>query len=168
MSRSQWLLIAVAAMLAVLALVWAQAHAAAAAAERQAAVTGLQQTAAAIAELHQLSSVRDAVPSARRPDEDLVGSVHRALRRAGVGEDRFVGLQHRDDRQIPDSQVQVQRVQLRLRALQVHELGSFFQAWRGEPNPWRLSELQLTHDRRSEDDRYDVTVLLAAPYLALQ
>jgi len=166
-SRQQGLLIAVCAAALLLVAVWARGHVAAASGERTAAYAQVATTQRAIAELQTLSAVRDAVPSAKRPDADLVGGVRDSLRRAGVPEAAFVGLQHRDDRQLENSQVRVQRVQLRLRELRVDELGRFLATWRGDDTPWRIAECQLVHDRQRDDDRYDVTLLLAAPYLAL-
>ncbi len=167
MSREQWLLVAIAAAVLLLSAVWARGHVAAADRERSAAYQQVAATQREIAELQRLGSARDAVPAAKRPDADLIGGVRQALRRVGVAEDALLGLQHRDDRRLENSQVRVQRVQLRLRGLRPAELGRFLASWRDEQSTWRIAECQLVHDRQADDDRYDVALLLAAPYLAL-
>lgn len=167
MSRAQVLAVGMAFAVLMLAAVWAQTHVQTASDAREAAYQQVVQTKRAVEELRRLSAIRDEVPSAKRPDADLVIGVRDALRRAGVAEAAFVGLQHRDDRQLENSQVRVQRVQLRLRGLRPADLGRFLATWRQEGVTWRVAECQLVHDRQEADDRYDVALLLAAPYLAL-
>lgn len=167
MSRVQILLIGVAAAALALTVAAGQRAVATAEAERVAAYTHLTATRGAIAELDRLASVRDAVPAARRPDADLIGGVRGALRRAGVPERAFLGLQHRDDRQLASSRVRVQRVQLRLGALRLTDVGRFLATWRTDEHPWRVVEYQMTHAGRGDAGRYQVSLVLAAPYLAL-
>jgi hypothetical protein len=116
--------------------------------------------------------------AARRPDGDLIARVQRALVAAALPAGALSGVQPRADRQSQGSGLRVQSVQVTLRALSPAELGSWLAAWRQGEQPWRLDEVQLAHAQPAggatgvpgavasgDDNRYDVTLALAAPYV---
>jgi hypothetical protein len=137
----------------------------------------LSSACATQADLARIATLRNAaveVARGRRPDADLVARAQRSLTTAGVPVATFVGIQPRSDVARPGSAVRVQTVQLKLQGMRPSECGAWLAAWRQDGFPWRVQELQLTHaasqggkskNQGLDDDRYDVTVLLAAPYL---
>jgi hypothetical protein len=111
----------------------------------------------------------------RRPDGDLIARVQRALSDAGLPVSACSSVQPRADQTRPGAGVRVQTVVMTLRALLPAEFGAWLAAWRAGDQTWRLDDVQLTRVSvptapgaavaRSEGNRYDVALVLAAPYV---
>ncbi len=110
----------------------------------------------------------------RRPDGDLIARVQRALSDAGLPVSACSGVQPRADQTRPGAGVRVQTVVMTLRGLLPAEFGAWLAAWRAGDQTWRLDDVQLTRVvptgagglvARSDGNRYDVALVLAAPYV---
>lgn len=122
----------------------------------------------------------------RRPDGDLIARVQRSLVAAALPASALSGVQPRADRQSQGSGLRVQTVQVTLRSLSPAELGAWLAAWRQGEQPWRLDEVQFARVQPGvigpgtpgipgtaavsaiapgSDNRYDITLALAAPYV---
>jgi hypothetical protein len=139
-----------------------------------------------VAELAAAAAGPELVATRQRPDQDLVAALQDALKAQGLPLTAFAGVKPRGDSRLGGdassgdarTAVRVQQVQVSLTGLAPHELGAFLAGLAGAGSPWRLAELQLVQARRAsgaptdpaaevDRNRYDATLLLAAPYLDL-
>jgi hypothetical protein len=149
----------------------------------RAAEQDLQATTHLTTMIHDLDRLRTlragehALAHGKRPEADLITRAQRALADAGLPVSVCSGVQPRADQVTPAGGVHVQTVQLTLKVLRPQELGSWLAAWSSTEQPWRVSDLQLVHagiqtpgtagtDSNSLDsNRFDVSVVLSAPYV---
>lgn len=110
----------------------------------------------------------------RRPDGDLITRVQRALSDAGLPITACSGVQPRADQTRPGAGVRVQTVVTTLRNLLPAEFGAWLAAWRAGDQTWKLADVQLSRAGATapsatvaggDGNRYDVTLVLAAPYV---
>lgn len=127
-----------------------------------------------LAKVQQLRAQVRGVSVGRRPDGDLIARVQRALSDAGLPVTACSGIQPRADQSRPGAGVRVQTVVTTLRGLLPAEFGAWLAAWRAGDQTWRLDDLQFTRAggtsrptpvAQGEGNRYDVTLVLAAPYV---
>jgi hypothetical protein len=127
-----------------------------------------------LAKVQQLRAQVRGVSVGRRPDGDLIARVQRALSDAGLPVTACSGIQPRADQSRPGAGVRVQTVVTTLRGLLPAEFGAWLAAWRAGDQTWRLDDLQFTRAggtarstpvAEGEGNRYDVTLVLAAPYV---
>lgn len=128
-----------------------------------------------LTKVHQLRAQVRGVSVGRRPDGDLIGRVQRALSDAGLPVSACSGVQPRADQTRPGAGVRVQTVVMTLRGLLPAEFAAWLAAWRAGDQTWRLDDVQLTRVpvptgpggsvARSDGNRYDVALVLAAPYV---
>ena len=145
-----------------------------------------REAAAAHRDVDRVLALRQQVrglAAGRRPDGDLIARVQRSLVAAALPASALSGVQPRADRQSQGSGLRVQTVQVTLRSLSPAELGAWLAAWRQGEQPWRLDEVQFARVQPgvigpgtpgteaasaiapSDDNRYDITLALAAPYV---
>ncbi len=128
-----------------------------------------------LTKVQQLRAHVRGVSVGRRPDGDLIARVQRALSDAGIPVSACSGVQPRADQTRPGAGVRVQTVVMTLRNLLPSEFGAWLAAWRAGDQTWRLDDVQLTRVAvptapsaavaRTEGNRYDVALVLAAPYV---
>lgn len=128
-----------------------------------------------LSKVHQLRAQVRGVSVGRRPDGDLIGRVQRALADAGLPVSACSGVQPRADQTRPGAGVRVQTVVMTLRGLLPAEFAAWLAAWRAGDQTWRLDDVQLTRVpvttgpgasvARGDGNRYDVALVLAAPYV---
>lgn len=124
--------------------------------------------------VQQLRAEVRGVSIGRRPDGDLISRVQRALGDAGLPVSACSGVQPRADQSRPGAGIRVQTVVTTLRGLLPAEFGAWLAAWRAGDQAWRLDDVQFTRVAttpavttvaRNDGNRYDVTLVLAAPYV---
>jgi hypothetical protein len=124
--------------------------------------------------VQQLRAEVRGVSVGRRPDGDLISRVQRALGDAGLPVTACSGVQPRADQSRPGAGIRVQTVVTTLRGLLPAEIGAWLAAWRAGDQPWRLDDVQFsrvattpaaTTVAPNDGNRYDVTLVLAAPYV---
>lgn len=128
-----------------------------------------------VTRIHLLRAQVSGLSVGRRPDGDLIARVQRALSDAGLPISACSGVQPRADQTRPGAGVRVQTVVMTLRGLLPSEFGAWLAAWRAGDQTWRLDDVQLTRVSgptapgtsvaRSDGNRYDITLVLAAPYV---
>jgi hypothetical protein len=155
-------------------------------ADRDAARSAQARAMQEVAELAAAAAGPELVATRQRPDQDLVAALQDALKAQGLPLTAFAGVKPRGDSRLGGdashgdsrSAVRVQQVQVSLTGLAPLELGAFLGGLASAGSPWRLAELQLVHARLAsgpaseptaevDRNRYDATLLLAAPYLDL-
>jgi hypothetical protein len=163
--------IVLAATAAVVLLLWGWlrlAHSAVAVESAQ------QQLAAQMRDLQRLVDLRATVAapvSGRRQQDDLVSRAQQALSSAGLPISACSGVQPRADQTANGWRIQT--VQLRLQGLRPGDFRAWLDAWNTPSQPWRLSELQMTHAANPaatgasslDANRYDLVLVFTAPYL---
>lgn len=126
-------------------------------------------------DLQRLGGLRTRIQApiqGRRPQDDLVTLAQKALTAAGLPIAAFSGVQPRADQTI--NGLRIQTVQLRLQGLRPAEFGTWIAAWTTPDQTWRLSEVQMVHATPAaggtsgaalDSNRFDLTLVLTAPYL---
>jgi len=118
-----------------------------------------------------LAARAERVAIGQRPQSDVLGRVQTALREAQVPVSRLqrlaqsadTALDRRGSRQGPQRRRQSYR--LTLGPVTPAELGRFLAAWRHGQSLWRVSRLELSHQRGAAND-YAATIVVSATYLA--
>lgn len=136
-----------------------------------------EQFAAVDRDVQRLGELRARIQApvrGRRPQDDLVSRAQQALVGAGLPITAFSGVQPRADQTA--NGLRIQTVQLRLQGLRPADFGAWLAAWTTADQPWRLSELQMVHSSAPpaasaangpplDNNRFDLTLVLTAPYL---
>jgi hypothetical protein len=154
-------------------VVWGGIRLGAAHAQVAAADAARTATERDLVRVQQLRAEVRGVSVGRRPDGDLISRVQRALGDAGLPMSSCSGVQPRADQSRPGAGIRVQTVVTTLRGLLPAEFGAWLAAWCAGDQVWRLDDVQFTRVvtapaatvARSDGNRYDVTLVLAAPYV---
>lgn len=132
-----------------------------------AALTAQQRILDEAQKIIELRSKRQRIAEHKRPEHDVIARVNATLAEAGLPPDRFGDLRPESDAALPGSLYRRQSVRINLIELSIAELGAFLSHWSGSQRLWTPSRLELSHARsKSAEDRYDVTMLITATYLA--
>jgi hypothetical protein len=106
-----------------------------------------------------------------RPKQDVIAQVNAVLAEAGIGSDRFQGLEREGDEAVGDitsaTRTRRQSLRLTLDRLSPTDLGAFLGKWRAAQPAWAVSRIELLHDKKDVTDanRFTVHLLLASTYI---
>jgi hypothetical protein len=123
---------------------------------------------AGIATLQAEPSIADR----KRPQEHVIALVNHVLAEAGLPGRTLQSVQPEADGALTSGrdgpEYRRQSVRLSFQALSLTELGAFLIQWRRHAGIWTPSRIELTkhRSRADDDDRYDVTVVISAIYVA--
>ena len=126
-------------------------------------------------EILRLRKTQQQIELNPRPAQDLIARVNAAMSEAGVSQRHFKSLNPESDADVPlnigqQTMVRRQTVRLSLQNLEPTELGRFLGEWRASNPIWQPMRIDLTHsgNAKSQENRYDVVLLLSALYLGEQ
>ncbi len=133
-----------------------------------------QQVERDIKRLAQAQAAMSGMSEKRLSDSDLISRAQQALSQAGLPIQACSGVQPRPDSSASGSSIRTQTVLMMLRGLTPADLGGWFAAWRKNEHAWQVAEVQMTRSANSQGNaiaasdmnRYDISVVLAAHYLA--
>ena len=134
----------------------------------------LQRVQTQVREVTALQQQRELVSPHQRPTRDVLAQVNAILAEAGIPSTQFRSLEQESDTALATSAGSVaeryrrQSLRLALQSLTPGQLGAFLHEWRNRPSVWTTTRIELTHTRgnRSDSDRYDVQLRVAAVYLS--
>ena len=114
-----------------------------------------------------LRSKQQVVSERKRPEQDVIAKVNATLADVGIPNNHFDSLRPESDGTLPDSKYRRQSVRIKLNEITVAELGSFLNQWSLTQKLWTPTRIELLHARnKSNADRYNITILITATYLA--
>ena len=115
----------------------------------------------------RLQSKQQRIAEHKRPEQDVIARVNATLADAGIPSERFGGLRPESDGALPNTAYRRQSVRISLNELSISQLGAFLDQWSQSQQLWTPTRLELSHARnKSDDDRYNVVILITATYLA--
>ena len=114
-----------------------------------------------------LRSKQQVVSERKRPERDVIAKVNATLADVGIPNNHFDSLRPESDGALPDSMYRRQSVRINLNEITVAELGAFLNQWSITQKLWTPTRIELLHSRdKSNADRYNITILITATYLA--
>lgn len=114
-----------------------------------------------------LRSKQQIISISKRPDQDVIAKVNATLSDVGIPSSHFDSLRPESDGALPDSKYRRQSVRINLNELTVAELGAFLNLWSLTQKLWTPTRIELLHCRnKSNANRYNITILVTATYLA--
>lgn len=114
-----------------------------------------------------LRSKQQIVSESKRPEQDVIAKVNATLAEVGIPNNHFDSLRPESDGPLPESKYRRQSVRINLNELTVAELGAFLNQWSITQKLWTPTRIELLHSRnKSNADRYNITILITATYLA--
>lgn len=114
-----------------------------------------------------LRSKQQVVAERKRPEQDVIAKVNAALADVGIPYKHFDSLRPESDGALPDSKYRRQSIRINLNELTVAELGAFLKQWNQAQKLWTPTRIELLHSRnKANTDRYNITILITATYLA--
>lgn len=117
--------------------------------------------------INDLRSKQQVVSERKRPEQDVIAKVNATLADVGIPSVHFDSLRPESDGVLPDSKYRRQSVRINLNELTVAELGAFLNQWSITQKLWTPARIELLHSRnKSNADRYNITILITATYLA--
>lgn len=126
-------------------------------------------TAREAQEIIDLRAKAQRVDDRQRPEAHVLSQVNAVLAEAGIAGRRLESLRPEADVAVAGSNASYRRqsVRLNFQQLRLTELGSFLSRWRAAQQIWKPRRIEITKRRTTAtDDRYDVTILISALYLA--
>jgi hypothetical protein len=109
---------------------------------------------------------RQTVAEQKRPEQDVIAWPTRSSE-AGLGERHFGGLRPESDSAVPGSAHRRQTLRITLRQQGLPELGAFLERWAASHELWTPTRVELSRAQTQADPgRYDVSILIAATYIA--
>jgi hypothetical protein len=131
------------------------------------------ETATAVQRVLDLRSSAQRVDEVKRPQQDLIARVNGVLAEAGLPTDAFGALTLSADAELPGSPPESplvykrQSVRINLKQLTLPGVGAFLAAWTRSQPLWPPSQIELVHPKgKGAGDRYDVTLMVEATYVA--
>ena len=184
--RSMWVslavLVAVSALLIAIGLQRLQR------ADRQleAAHSALKQTQRDADTITDLRARSQTIETRQRPAQDVIALINAVLAEVGIPSTHLQSLTPESEgaavggpaSNMSQARLLQQSLRLTLQNLAPHQIGSFLTQWHASQQVWNAARLELVHNRTHQDtpdpksgksaegNRYDVTVLLTALYLA--
>ena len=114
-----------------------------------------------------LRSKQQVVSERKRPEQDVIAKVNATLADVGIPNNHFDSLRPESDGALPDSKYRRQSVRIKLNEITLAELGAFLNQWSLTQKLWTPTRIELLHARnKSNADRYNITILITATYLA--
>ena len=140
-------------------------------------VLALDKTVSTSKEILELRSHHERVALHERPPQDVIAQVNAALAEAGIPNSHFKGLNPESEGAVEPSTAgaagtgvgyRKQSLRLMLEDISMPELGGFLSQWRKTQQVWIVTRIELNHVRgqAADSDRYDVSILLTALYIA--
>ncbi len=175
--RRSLLLLGVVLSACLLPVAWSRQRAISAERGLNAATSSLAETRRLAADIVRLRGQEEQVAERKRPEQDLVSRITRAMQDAGVSTNRHFGqIQPMADRALPGSSgaaitYMEQSVQVTLNEMAPAQIGAFLSRWSATEPLWTPTRIELSHHRgnrrgAADLDRYDITVLMTATYVA--
>ncbi len=131
------------------------------------AISSLERVAHDAGRVLELRASRQTVAEQKRPEQDVIARVNAVLSEAGLEERHFGGLRPESDSAVPGSAHRRQTLRITLRQLGLPELGAFLERWAASQELWTPTRLELSRAQTQADPgRYDVSILIAATYIA--
>ncbi len=131
------------------------------------AISSLEGVAHDAGRVLALRASRQTVAEQKRPEQDVIARVNAVLAEAGLGERHFGGLRPESDSAVPGSARRRQTLRITLRQLGLSELGAFLERWAVSQELWTPTRVELSRAQTQADPgRYDVSMLIAATYIA--
>lgn len=114
-----------------------------------------------------LRSKQQVVAERKRPEQDVIAKVNATLADVGIPYKHFDSLRPESDGALPDSNYRRQSVRINLNEITITELGAFLNQWSLTQKLWTPTRIELLHSRnKANTDRYNITILITATYLA--
>ncbi len=114
-----------------------------------------------------LRSKQQVVSERKRPKQDVIAKVNTTLTDVGIPSNHFDSLRPEADGALPDSKYRRQSVSINLKDITVSELGAFLNHWSLTQKLWTPTRIELLHNRNKPyTDRYNITIMITATYLA--
>lgn len=114
-----------------------------------------------------LRSKQQVISESKRPEQDVIARVNSTLADVGIPSSHFDSLRPESDGAFPESKYRRQSVRIILNEITVAELGAFLNQWSLTQKLWTPTRIELLHNRnKSNSDRYKITILITATYLA--
>ncbi len=167
MKRLGAILLGAATLAAVASVLWSAGRLSRARAHDRSAVSSLERVAHDAGRVLALRASRQTVAEQKRPEQDVIARVNAVLSEAGLAERHFGGLRPESDSAVPGSAHRRQTLRITLRQLGLAELGAFLERWAASQELWTPTRLELSRAQTQADPgRYDVSILIAATYIA--
>lgn len=180
MSRAAWLWGMAAACAVLLVVVWGRWRMQQTADELAAATAAFERSIDEVTELRRLQRQQAVLPNTSASDADLLNEWQAAIRGVGLPvEEVLADLQPLGQRSMGSDAVPWETIRLNLQGLAVSDLGRIIARWQEQPSPWRITDLQMNHQRdtrstgprrgrssghgQSSSAGYRCTLTLAAP-----